>query len=447
VAVSPDDSRVYVANNVDGSVSVINTSNNTVVATVTAGSGSLDVAVSPDGSRVYVANYFDSSVSVIESGPSVTAPAAPTSLNATPENGSASIAFTAGANGGAAITKYQYQLGSGSWTDAVGTTSPISISGLTNGTNYSIKLRPVNSAGNGAASDAVSVTPRTNPSAPTSLVATPGDSSASVAFTAGADGGSSITNYEYQLNGSGSWFAFSPAVTSGPVSIPVTNGVAYTVKLRAVNAAGSGAASSASASFTPATTPSAPTSLSADAGDGSVTIDFTAGSNGGAAIIKYQYSIDGGINWSDADAGTTSPVTISGLTNYIGHSFKLRAVNSAGAGAASVATGTVTPAAAGPSACSATALGRFKIQACWNLLTPAQGQVTLYRADVYESGTNTRRATCKGTSVDTSCVIARKAYLSPSTAYDVRVRARIKLAPRQVVWTLLSAPVQVTTLP
>ncbi|NCY17380.1 MAG: hypothetical protein EBX39_11560, partial [Actinobacteria bacterium] len=232
----------------------------------------------------------------------VAAPAAPTSLNATPGNASASIAFTAGADGGAAITKYQYSTDGGSnWSDAdAGTTSPVTVSGLTNGTSYSIKLRAVNSVGAGAASDAVSVTPRTTPSAPTSLNVTPGDSTVSVAFTAGADGGAAITNYEYQLNGSGSWYAFSPAVTSGPVSIPVTNGVAYTVKLRAVNAAGSGAASSASASFTPATTPSAPTSLNVTAGDGSASIAFTAGADGGASISKYQYSTDGGSNWSDA---------------------------------------------------------------------------------------------------------------------------------------------------
>jgi hypothetical protein len=89
-----------------------------------------------------------------------TAPVAPTSLIATSGSGSASIEFTAGANGGSAITKYQYRVGSGAWTDVVGTTSPITVTGLTNFVSASIRLRAVNSVGNGAASVAVTVTPR-----------------------------------------------------------------------------------------------------------------------------------------------------------------------------------------------------------------------------------------------------------------------------------------------
>jgi hypothetical protein len=161
---------VYVSNVAGNTVSVINTASNTVVATVNVGASPYGVAVSPDGSRVYVSNYYDlsglrGSVTVIDAGLPVTAPAAPTSLNATPGNGSASIAFTAGADGGAAITKYQYQLGSGSWTDAVGTTSPISISGLSAYSGYTVMLRAVNSVGAGAASASLQAT--TTGAAPT----------------------------------------------------------------------------------------------------------------------------------------------------------------------------------------------------------------------------------------------------------------------------------------
>ena len=68
------------------------------------------------------------------------------------------VAFTAPTDtGGAAITDYEYQLDGGTWTSASTTSSPVVITGLTNGTSYSIKLRAVNSAGNGAESAAVSV--------------------------------------------------------------------------------------------------------------------------------------------------------------------------------------------------------------------------------------------------------------------------------------------------
>jgi hypothetical protein len=93
------------------------------------------------------------------------------SLVATAGDGSASIAFTAGANGGASITKYQVKVGSGAWTDVVGTSSPITITGLTNFQINRIRLRAVNAAGGGVASDPVQVWPRVTGSALNSLKA------------------------------------------------------------------------------------------------------------------------------------------------------------------------------------------------------------------------------------------------------------------------------------
>ena len=68
VAVAPDGSKVYVANEaVNGTVSVIDTATNAVSATVAVGSSPIGVAVKPDGSKVYVANKGrHSTVSVID---------------------------------------------------------------------------------------------------------------------------------------------------------------------------------------------------------------------------------------------------------------------------------------------------------------------------------------------------------------------------------------------
>jgi YVTN family beta-propeller protein len=57
VSASSDGSRVYVTNNGSNTVSVINTATNTVVATVAVGAGPTGVSVSPDGTKVYVANH------------------------------------------------------------------------------------------------------------------------------------------------------------------------------------------------------------------------------------------------------------------------------------------------------------------------------------------------------------------------------------------------------
>jgi hypothetical protein len=73
----------------------------------------------------------------------------------------------------------------------------------------------------------------------------------SVAFTAGATGGSAITNYQYSTDGGTSFLTRQTGTTASPILIttlstngttPLTNGTPYDVQLRAVNAAGNGTA-------------------------------------------------------------------------------------------------------------------------------------------------------------------------------------------------------------
>ncbi|MHC4832982.1 MAG: invasin domain 3-containing protein [Planctomycetota bacterium] len=283
-----------------------------------------------------------------------TVPGAPTALSATAGNGSAEIAFTPPANtGGSAITNYEYTIDSGTnWTPftPAATTSPVTVTGLSNGTPYSIALRAVNSNGAGTASSPVSVTPATVPDMPTIDSATPGNGSAEIAFTGPVDdGGSLILDYEYELDASGTWVSFGS--TSSPATITgLTNGQTYSVSIRAVNAMGAGAGSTA-ADVTPATVPDAPTALSATPDDQSISVAFTApADDGGAVIVDYEYELDGSGTWTSAGTAA-SPVAISGLVNGQSYSVKLRAVNSMGEGAASSAV------SATPTPCGTFALG------------------------------------------------------------------------------------------
>ena len=99
------------------------------------------------------ANAFDASEFTY-----ITTPTAPMSVVATPEPYQVSLAFAAPSNDGSAqVTDYEYQLDDGVWVSASRAMSPIVISGLSSGTNYSIKLRAVNAAGKGAATAAVQV--------------------------------------------------------------------------------------------------------------------------------------------------------------------------------------------------------------------------------------------------------------------------------------------------
>jgi len=188
------------------------------------------------------------------------APGAPTALSATPlSTTSVSVAFTTGTINGAAITNYKYAYssnGGSTYTefaalDPVDTTSPVVISGLVGATAYLIKLRAVSDFGDSVDSSAVSVTTLTPPSVPTSLSATGYYLTARISFTPGADGGSALTNYEYALSTNsgatyGAFTALNPADTSSPIDITgLANNTTYSIKLRAVSTAGSGAESSA----------------------------------------------------------------------------------------------------------------------------------------------------------------------------------------------------------
>lgn len=83
MAIKPDGSRVYVANNGSNSVSVINTSTDAIVTTIAVGSAPVKMVVSPDGSRLYVVNYSGGSVSVINTSTNTIATTIPVGSNPT----------------------------------------------------------------------------------------------------------------------------------------------------------------------------------------------------------------------------------------------------------------------------------------------------------------------------------------------------------------------------
>ena len=65
VAVSPDGTKIYLANSIANTVAVYNLSNNALIATIPVGSSPQGIVVSPNGSFVYVSNQQNNTISVI----------------------------------------------------------------------------------------------------------------------------------------------------------------------------------------------------------------------------------------------------------------------------------------------------------------------------------------------------------------------------------------------
>lgn len=185
------------------------------------------------------------------------------------------------------------------------------------------------------------------PSAPTAVVATPGDTQVSVTFAApGNNGGSPITGYTVTPSpATVGWVdnnAGSTALTH--VIANLTNGTPYTFTVRATNINGTGDPSAPSNSATPATVPSAPSAVAAVARNHGADVTFAASaSNGGSTITGYTVisSPAGGI---DLTQGTTNlKHFMTGLTNGTPYTFTVVAQNAMGTSPASAASSAVTP--------------------------------------------------------------------------------------------------------
>ena len=88
-----------------------------------------------------------------------TVPDAPTLNSAIPGDGEAVLSFAANGDGGSAITGYTASCGA---INQAGTSSPITVSGLTNDTEYSCSVIASNAEGDSASSNALSVIPIRN---------------------------------------------------------------------------------------------------------------------------------------------------------------------------------------------------------------------------------------------------------------------------------------------
>jgi hypothetical protein len=191
-----------------------------------------------------------------------TAPPAPTGVTATAGGASATVKWTAPtSDGGSPITGYKvvpYRLGIAQTATTVGPEiAQTVITGLTVGSSYTFKVAAINAIGTGAesaSSNSVIPTAATVPGAPTAVGATAKSSGAVLTWSApAATGGSPISGYKITpfLGATAQTPTLTGSATPTGTVAGLTNGSAYTFKVAAINAIGTGAESTASAAVTP----------------------------------------------------------------------------------------------------------------------------------------------------------------------------------------------------
>ena len=221
-----------------------------------------------------------------------------------------------------------------SWSS--GTT--FTITGLTNGTYYKIKLRAVNSLGKGQESAVIGpFLPRTTPGLPVFSSASSGNGTYTLNWTAPVDtGGAPVISYTVELT-TANQAAWSGTTVTGITGLThqftgLTNGASYRASVLAVTAGGSGSYMDPypSGQQTPSTTPGAPTYRDASAVDKTYTLKWNAPADNGGAAVTYTVQVTDANqqNWSTSVSGVTAiEYTFTGLTNGASYRAQVRADN------------------------------------------------------------------------------------------------------------------------
>lgn len=329
-------------------------------------------------------------------------PGAPTGVVATAGNAQATVTWVAPASdGGSAITGYTVVVRRGTTLVSTSTVAAnlrtFTATGLTNGSAHTFTVNAVNAFGPSTAVTSNTVTPIGGvPGAPRTVTAT----ATSGATTTGAatiswlaplpNGSAPITSYTVVIrvgaNVVRTVTGIAPTATSS-TQTGLSNGTTYTLSVNAVNAAGSGAQVAAPA-VTPRGLPGTPTGVTATPGPNVVTVRWVAPSNGGSAILRYEIVItrnNGTVNVGTVTAApTATSFAVTGISNGLLYTFRVRAVNALGTGALSAAVSatprTVPGAPVIGTAASGVAGGAITATANWTAPASTGGSpITGYR--------------------------------------------------------------------
>jgi large repetitive protein len=211
--------------------------------------------------------------------------------------------------------------------------SPYTLTGLANGTAWTVRVRTVTYNNGfigfgaqgpftGSQAAAATATPTALP--PTGLAIASADRQLTLSWNAPADS----TVNGYQVWSGGTQIAATNASTRSYTRTGLVNGVTYTATVRATYSSGAVSGDSTAASGVPrdAVAPAAPTGLAATRGDGQVALTWAANSE--YDVNGYRVLRDG-TAVGTTGAGTRS-YTDTGLTNDRAYGYALQALDTSG---------------------------------------------------------------------------------------------------------------------
>ncbi|MFL6603458.1 MAG: fibronectin type III domain-containing protein [Steroidobacteraceae bacterium] len=202
--------------------------------------------------------------------------------------------------------------------------------------------------------------PTPEPAMPTGMVVTPGNNEVTVTWNTVAG----VTSYNiYRSTSPGQQGTkVGASSTLSYVDSTALNGVTYYYEVTADNVAGEGPVSAQSTGVTPAmpiTVPAPATGVNAVAGNGQVTVTWTAAT--GSTSYNIYRSTSQGPQGTKIGASPTASYTDATVVNGTTYYYEVTAVNAAGESPASTQSAPATPAvpaSSGPAAALAKRLGR-----------------------------------------------------------------------------------------
>ena len=252
-----------------------------------------------------------------------------------------------------------------------------------------------------------------------------GDGHVTVSWTAPASNGAPIVEYDVLADGGNSGVSVITG-TYGATSTTVTgltNGVAYSVQVRARNSVGWGDWSSAERATPEAAAqpPDPPRNVSVSAGDGQVAVSWDASPANGSPVTGYTVSWSGSDNNGSRRLGASArSFTVPSLTNGVGYTVSVAARSAAGNSAAVSLAAFPKAAARVPDAPRSLVLepGDGQIEVSWRASRENGSPVTGYVV-AWSDGSRVG-----GTTLSTSADDYTIKGLSNGSRYDVEVSAQ-----------------------